>query len=66
MSDAEYWRWTESRWTNPDLGWKDGTIISGGVDVGSVSTQCVIMVDGELKYYDPLQANEILWDEDEK
>lgn len=25
-----------------------------------------IMVDGELKYYDPLQANEILWDEDEK
>lgn len=25
-----------------------------------------IMIDGELKYYDPVQANEILWDEDER
>ncbi len=44
----EYWRWTESRWTNPDLDWKDGDIISAGVDVGSVSTQSVVMVDGAL------------------
>ena len=54
MSDSketEYWRWTESRWTNPDLDWKDGDIISAGVDVGSVSTQSVIMVDGELYCY---------------
>jgi bzd-type benzoyl-CoA reductase Q subunit len=47
----EYWRWTESRWTNPDLDWKDGDIISGGVDVGSVSTQSVVMVDGEIYCY---------------
>jgi len=25
-----------------------------------------IMVDGELKYYDPVQANEILWNEDRR
>ncbi|MHA1994964.1 MAG: benzoyl-CoA reductase, bzd-type, subunit Q [Candidatus Hodarchaeales archaeon] len=47
----EYWRWTESRWTNPDLDWKNGDIISAGVDVGSVSTQSVVMVDGELYCY---------------
>jgi bzd-type benzoyl-CoA reductase Q subunit len=47
----EYWRWTESRWTNPDLDWKAGDIISAGVDVGSVSTQSVVMVDGEIFCY---------------
>jgi bzd-type benzoyl-CoA reductase Q subunit len=48
---TEYWRWTESRWTNPKLDWKDADIISAGVDVGSVSTQAVVMVDGELYCY---------------
>jgi benzoyl-CoA reductase subunit A len=43
---AEYWRWIESRWTNPELDWRDGEVISAGVDVGSVSTQAVVMVDG--------------------
>ncbi len=50
-SEKEYWRWTESRYTNPDLKWEDGDIISAGVDVGSVSTQAVIMVDGEIYCY---------------
>ncbi|MFC1925784.1 benzoyl-CoA reductase, bzd-type, subunit Q [Chloroflexota bacterium] len=44
----ELWRWTEARWTNPDIDPKKGKIISAGVDVGSVSTQAVLMVDGEL------------------
>lgn len=44
----ELWRWTESRWTNPDIDPKKGKIISAGVDVGSVSTQAVLMVDGDL------------------
>ncbi|MBW1711725.1 MAG: benzoyl-CoA reductase, bzd-type, subunit Q [Deltaproteobacteria bacterium] len=47
----EFWRWTESRWTNPDIDWKKGSIISAGVDVGSVSSQAVVMVDGELFCY---------------
>lgn len=47
----EYWRWLESRWTSPDIDWKKGDIISAGVDVGSVSTQAVIMVDGQLYAY---------------
>lgn len=44
----EFWRWPEARWANPDIDWRQGKIITAGVDVGSVSTQAVIMVDGEL------------------
>ena len=47
----EYWRWLESRWTNPDIDWKSGKTITAGVDVGSVSSQAVIMVDGKLYVY---------------
>ncbi|MEI6153233.1 MAG: benzoyl-CoA reductase, bzd-type, subunit Q [Deltaproteobacteria bacterium] len=47
----EFWRWPESRWTNPEIDWKKGEYITAGIDVGSVSTQGVIMVDGELYCY---------------
>jgi len=52
----ELWRWEESRWTNPNIDWRKGKIISAGIDVGSVSTQCVIMVDGELYAYGSLRS----------
>ncbi len=55
-SNKEYWRWTESRYTNPDLNWKDASIISAGVDVGSVSTQAVIMLDGEIYCYSSMRT----------
>ena len=45
---AEYWRWKEYRWHDEDKDWRDGQLITGGVDVGSVSSQAVIVVDGEL------------------
>lgn len=44
----EYWRWTEYNWASPDLDWRKARIITAGVDVGSVSTQAVVMLDGEL------------------
>ena len=44
----EFWRWPEASWVNSDINWKRGKLITAGVDVGSVSTQAVIMVDGEL------------------
>jgi bzd-type benzoyl-CoA reductase Q subunit len=44
----EYWRWKEYGWNNPGIDWKKAAIISAGVDVGSVSTQAVVMCDGEL------------------
>jgi len=52
---AELWRWTESRWTNPDLDWKD-KIITSGVDVGSVSSQAVILADGKLYAYSNMRT----------
>jgi len=55
-SEKEYWRWTESRYTNPNINWEDGDIISAGVDVGSVSTQAVIMVDGEMYCYSSMRT----------
>ncbi len=48
---GEFWRWPESRWTNPEIDWRRGEYITCGIDVGSVSTQGVIMVDGELYCY---------------
>jgi len=44
----EYWRWPEGSWVNPDRDWKKGKTITAGVDVGSVSSQAVVAVDGEL------------------
>jgi len=49
--EKEYWRWPESKWTSPDIDWKTGDIISAGVDVGSVSSQAVVLVDGKLFCY---------------
>ncbi len=49
MSDKrEYWRWKEYRWHDPSLNWKDANIVSAGVDIGSVSSQAVVMLDGKL------------------
>jgi benzoyl-CoA reductase subunit A len=47
----EFWRWTESNWKNPDIEWKDAKYITVGIDVGSVSSQAVVMADGEIYAY---------------
>ena len=54
MSEAkkqEFWRWTESNWKNPDIDWNNAKYITVGVDVGSVSSQAVIMADGDVFAY---------------
>lgn len=48
---VEFWRWPESYWVNPVIDWQKGKLITVGVDVGSVSSKCVIMVDGALYAY---------------
>ena len=48
---TEYWRWEESRWHDENIDWRDGDLVTAGVDVGSVSSQAVIMVDGRLYAY---------------
>ena len=47
----EYWRWKESHWCDSTQDWRKADIISAGVDVGSVSTQAVILLDGKLYAY---------------
>jgi bzd-type benzoyl-CoA reductase Q subunit len=47
----EFWRWTESNWKNPDFDWKTAQYITVGIDVGSVSSQAVIMADGKIYAY---------------
>jgi activator of 2-hydroxyglutaryl-CoA dehydratase len=42
---ADYWRWPETHFVNPDIEWKKGKFVTAGVDVGSVSMQTVVMVD---------------------
>jgi len=44
----EFWRWKEYRWHDETMNWKDADIVSAGVDIGSVSSQAVIMADGKL------------------
>lgn len=52
----ENWRWEESRWEKTDLDWKKGKVITVGIDIGSVSSQAVIMVDGELFAYSSMRT----------
>jgi bzd-type benzoyl-CoA reductase Q subunit len=47
----EFWRWTESNWKNPDLDWRDAQYVTVGIDVGSVSSQSVVVTDGTIFAY---------------
>jgi benzoyl-CoA reductase subunit A len=47
----EFWRWTEANWKSPDITWRDATYITVGIDVGSVSSQSVVMADGQIFAY---------------
>src|ERR1035437_10235726 len=49
--EQEFWRWEESRWTSPTIDWQKASIITAGVDIGSVSSKAAIMCDGELYAY---------------
>jgi benzoyl-CoA reductase subunit A len=52
----EFWRWPESNWKNPDSDWKAVQYITIGIDVGSVSSQAVIMADGKIYAYGNLRT----------
>ncbi len=49
MSEKEeFWRWKEYRWHDGKMDWKGADVISAGVDIGSVSSQAAILLDGTL------------------
>jgi len=55
-SQREFWRWEEANWVNPDIRWQDARFITLGIDVGSVSSQAVIMVDGRMFAYSNMRT----------
>ena len=55
----EFWRWTESNWKNPNINWKDAQYITVGIDVGSVSSQAVIMADGQVYAYGNMRTGSV-------
>jgi benzoyl-CoA reductase subunit A len=52
----EFWRWPESNWKSPDIDWKAAQYITVGIDVGSVSSQAVIMADGKIFAYSNMRT----------
>ena len=46
-----YGRWPESSWVSGDTDWKLAGKITAGIDVGTTSTQAVVMCDGHLYGY---------------
>ncbi len=52
----EYWRGQENCWIDESKNWRDAKIITAGIDVGSVSSQAVICVDGELYGYNSMRT----------
>lgn len=47
----DYWRWSESKWVNPNIPDWHESLVTAGVDIGSTSTQAVIMADDEIYAY---------------
>ncbi len=43
-----YWRWSEKTWQASGLDWRLASAVTVGVDVGSVSSQAVLLADGKL------------------
>jgi bzd-type benzoyl-CoA reductase Q subunit len=52
----EYWRWPEYRRTVPGVELADHSLVTLGVDVGSVSSKAVIMADGSPYAYSILRT----------
>ncbi|MCU0591825.1 MAG: benzoyl-CoA reductase, bzd-type, subunit Q [Desulfobacterales bacterium] len=52
----EFWRWAESSWKNPELGWRGARFVTAGIDVGSVSSQAVLVADGLILGYGSMRT----------
>jgi benzoyl-CoA reductase subunit A len=52
----EFWRWQENVWVDETKDWKNAKIITCGIDVGSVSSQAVLVIDGELYGFNSMRT----------
>jgi benzoyl-CoA reductase subunit A len=44
----EFWRWSERVWTSSEIDWRRASVIAAGIDVGSVSSQAVLLAEGQI------------------
>jgi len=56
VKTQEYWRWPEYRRTVSEKDWRNASILTAGVDIGSVGSKATIMVDGELYAYSVMRT----------
>ena len=52
----EFWRWEETVWIDETKDWRQAKILTCGVDVGSVSSQAVLVADGDLYGYNSMRT----------
>ncbi len=55
ITAQEFWRWTEHSWKS-DKDWRGAKTITAGVDIGSVSSKTVILVDDGLYAYSSIRT----------
>ncbi|MGB3128674.1 MAG: benzoyl-CoA reductase, bzd-type, subunit Q [Dehalococcoidia bacterium] len=48
---TEYFRWTENTWKDPEIDWRKADTLVAGIDVGSVSSQAVVLADDKIYCY---------------
>jgi len=53
---VEYWRWTEGGKVLEGVDWRGAERITLGIDVGSVSSEAVLCVDGKLAAYNTIRT----------
>jgi len=58
-TSTEFWKWKEYSWKAPGKDWREARILTAGVDVGSVSSQAVILADGELLAYSSVRTGSV-------
>jgi len=51
VKTQEYWRWPEYRMTVSGKDWHNASVMTAGVDIGSVGSKAAVLVDGELYAY---------------
>ncbi len=51
--------WKEYNWKAPGKDWQEARSLTAGVDVGSVSSQAVILADGELLAYSSVRTGSV-------
>lgn len=51
-----FWKWPETKWISDDISWQNGEKIVAGIDIGTTSSQAVILVDEKLYAYNNIRT----------